>query len=249
MKKEQEMIEIKENIKNLVIEERKLQPKVGGRKLFVEFNRQGKEIGVGRDQFFEILGELGLLVRRRKSYRKTTNSNHRFNMAKNLIKFKESFKPKEVIVADITYIDTMEGFSYLSLITDIGSRKILGYCLSKSLAVEGCLEAMKMAWKELKGKNDVIHHSDRGVQYCCNGYIKYLKKRGIKSSMTEEDHVYENAIAERVNGILKDEFMLGEKLVSHEVAKKMVKEAIKIYNGKRLHMSLNYKTPNEVFVA
>jgi putative transposase len=249
IKKDEKMVEIRKKVKDLVIEERTVQPKVGGKKLYVEIKRQGEEIGIGRDKFFEILGELGLLVKRKRSYRKTTNSNHRFNRSKNLIKFKESFKPKEVVVADITYIDTMEGFSYLSLITDIGSRKILGYYLSKSLAVEGCLKALKMATKELKGAKEVIHHSDRGVQYCCNAYINYLEKKKIKSSMTEEDHVYENAIAERVNGILKDEFLLGEKLASHEVAKKMVKEAIKIYNGKRLHMSLNYKTPNEVFVA
>lgn len=243
------MIVIKERIKELVMQERKLQPKVGGRKLYREFQRQGIDIEVGRDQFFEILGGLGLLVKRKRSYRKTTNSRHSWRTYKNLIKFKESFIPGEAIVADITYIDTMEGFSYLSLITDLGSRKIIGHHLSKSLAVEGCLVAMKMAWKELKDKGKAIHHSDRGIQYCCKAYIRYLDKRGIKSSMTEEDHVYENAVAERVNGILKDEFLLGERLVSYVIAKKMVKEVIKVYNNKRLHMSLGYQTPSEVFVA
>lgn len=240
---------IKTKIKELVQAERVKQPKVGGKKLYKEFQKQGIDVEVGRDKFFEILKEHGLLVKRRRSYRKTTDSNHSWRMHKNLIKFKESFNPGEVVVADITYIETLEGYSYLSLITDVGSRKIVGYHLSKSLAVEGCLEAMKMAWQELKGKAKVIHHSDRGIQYCCKAYMKYLRKKDIVSSMTEEDHVYENAIAERVNGILKDEFLLGERIQSHTVAKKMVKEAVNMYNSKRLHMSLNYQTPNEVFAA
>jgi transposase InsO family protein len=171
-------------------------------------------------------------------------------MYKNLVKDIEISRPNQVYASDITYIRTINGFCYLSLITDMYSRKIVGYALSKSLSIEGSLKAMKMAIKGLRGKiTDLIHHSDRGVQYCSYDYTDLLKKYNIRISMTEKDHVYENALAERVNGILKDEFMLGEMMRSFDIAEKMIKQAIEIYNYERPHLSLNYEMPAIKHVA
>jgi transposase InsO family protein len=168
---------------------------------------------------------------------------------KNLIKEEEAQRPEQVFVADITYLETMEGYCYLSLITDWYSRKIMGYAVSRSLSIEGSVRALKMALRMTKNPKLLIHHSDRGIQYCSKGYTEILKKQGVRISMTEENHVYENAVAERVNGILKDELQLGEKLVSFRVAERMVKEAIQIYNEERLHMSLKYMTPAQKHAA
>ena len=140
-------------------------------------------------------------------------------------------------------------FSYLALITDLGSRKIVGWDLSQSLAIEGCQRALRMALRGVENPKTLIHHSDRGIQYCSNGYVDILHTHEIKISMTEEDHVYENAIAERVNGILKTEFLLGEKLQSFKVAKELVQQSIKIYNQQRLHTSLDYQTPAYCYAA
>ena len=209
---------------------------------------QGKKITIGRDKLFDLLRKKELLIYTKKKYAKTTNSYHRFKIYKNLIKKLKINRINYVYVSDITYISTLDGFCYLALITDVYSRKIVGYNLSKSLGIEGCLKALKMALKPLSHPEKLIHHSDRGIQYCSNAYINLLQDKRVKISMTEENHVYENALAERVNGILKNEYMLGEKLVSFKVAKELVDEAVKIYNNERPHMSLNYKTPNEVHV-
>lgn len=223
------------------------QPRVGGRKLHkmlpvIEFK-------VGRDKLFDILEKHHLLVPPLRSYRRTTNSNHRFKKHRNLIRDKEVTRPNEVFVSDITYIDTWEGFCYLVLITDLYSRKIVGWDLSNSLAIEGCQRAARMALSGIKNCTNLTHHSDRGLQFCSSGFIEILRKYNVEISMTEENHVYENAVAERVNGILKTEFSLGQKLKSLEVAKRMVEEAIKIYNHERLHTSLNYRTPAELYAA
>lgn len=244
--------QMKEKIVLLEIQNiRQRQPKVGGRKLYKMLKVNGRTKGIirGRDNLFGLLRRTGLLVRNTKKYVRTTNSYHRFRTYKNLIKEMEVTRPGQVIVSDITYIRTYEGFSYLSLITDKYSRKIIGYELSKSLSIEGSMKALQMALRNLNGLGEIIHHSDRGIQYCSKAYVKKLKKNNAKISMTEENHVYENALAERVNGILKTEFMLGEKLISFEIAKKMVDESIKTYNEERLHMSLNYLTPEQKFVA
>lgn len=217
---------------------RQRQPKVGGRKLHKMI-----DVTVGRDRLFNLLRENGLLVKRKRKYLYTTNSRHRFKKYKNLIKDKKPTGPEQQYVSDITYIDTREGYRYLSLITDRYSRKIVGHELSVSLSVEGSLKALQMAIKTVSDPERLIHHSDRGLQYCSNAYVGLLKKNKIKISMTEENHVYENAMAERVNGILKQEFLLGVKLPSHYMAKRMVKEAVQIYNEERLHMSIGYVTP------
>lgn len=229
-----------------VQEIRRRQPKIGGKKLYHKIKPIMLEMQFkfGRDRFFDFLRRHGLLIRRRKKYVKTTNSRHHFRKYSNLIKGMEISTAHQVYVADITYIQTLEGFCYLSLITDACSRKIVGYCLSRSLGIEGCIRALRMALKQIPKGAVVIHHSDRGFQYCSYDYIDLLRQKKVEISMTEQDHVYENALAERVNGILKDEFMLGETLRDYNIAQKMVKESINIYNDERPHLSLNYDTPS-----
>lgn len=243
LKRKKEEKELLEKVKSY----RKRQPLVGVRKLQKMLSNNG--IKVGRDRLFRILRKQGLLVKRKKKYIKTTNSQHRFRVHKNIIKGIKLNRPNHVYVADITYIRTKEGFSYLSLLTDKYSRKIVGYNLSRSLGVEGCLKALKMAIKELKGRKEIIHHSDRGLQYCTNIYTNMLRKNNIRISMTEENHIYENSLAERVNGILKNELLLGTEYLTYTEAKVMIKEAVDIYNNERLHLSLNYITPAVLHAA
>jgi transposase InsO family protein len=187
-----------------------------------------------------------LITRKKPSYR-TTNSFHRFYKYKNIIKDVEVTKPNQVWVSDITYIRTIKGFCYLALITDMYSRKIVGYDISNSLELKGCERALNKALYQAKSTNGLIHHSDRGIQYCSNVYTKILKRNNIAISMTEENHCYENAVAERVNGILKDEFYLDQTFDSLQHAKRATKNAINLYNEIRLHVSLDYKTPNMVY--
>lgn len=221
------------------------QPRVGTRKLHRMLNERlkGDGIEVGRDHLFELLRTRNLLIRRRRNARQTTNSRHRLNKYRNLIRDLELTRPNQVYVSDITYLETLEGFCYLALVTDAHSRKIVGYDVSRSLSIEGSLRALEMALKPLHRAMPLIHHSDRGIQYCSHAYVDLLMKHGVQISMTEDNHVYENAKAERVNGILKNEFLLGETLVSFAVAKQLVHDSIQIYNEERLHLSLNYQTP------
>ena len=234
---------------DLVSNERIDLPRGGTRKLHKALKPafNNLNIKVGRDCLFDILREHDMLIRRKKAYCKTTNSYHHFHKYNNLVKDIEVTKPNQVWVSDITYIRTVKGFCYLALITDMYSRKIVGYDISDSLELEGCLRALKMALWHVHPGQGLIHHSDRGIQYCSNQYVAKLKKRKIRISMTEENHCYENAVAERVNGILKDEFYLDQCFFSTVHASKAAKSAIEIYNNKRLHLSLGYKTPNMVF--
>lgn len=230
---------------------RQKQPRIGGRKLYRELKSFMLSIGlhIGRDRFFDFLRACGLLIERRRKYVHTTDSRHHFRTYKNLIKDIDIKTPNQVYVADITYIRTLQGFCYLSLITDACSRKIVGYNVSRSLGIEGSLEALKMALGQSDNLEGLIHHSDRGVQYCSYEYTKVLRNNKIQISMTEQNHVYENALAERVNGILKDEFLLGETLQSFKVARKMVKQAVDIYNNERPHLSINYEKPAQRHAA
>lgn len=159
----------------------------------------------------------------------------------------EITRPNQVWVSDITYIRTVKGFCYLALITDMYSRKIIGYDISNSLELKGCERALNKALYIAKDTTELIHHSDRGIQYCSNVYTQILKRNNIKISMTEENHCYENAVAERVNGILKDEFYLDQTFDSLQHAKKATKNAINLYNEIRLHLSLDFKTPDMVY--
>ena len=233
----------------LVIEERIEQPRVGTRKLYealhCSFDASG--LKVGRDKLFGILREQDMLVKRKKISCRTTDSYHRFHKYRNLVKDMTVAAPNQVWVSDITYIRTVKGFCYLALITDMFSRKIVGYDISDSLELAGCLRALKKALRTARPAANLVHHSDRGIQYCSNQYVKALKKQEIKISMTEENHCYENAIAERVNGILKDEFYLDQCFFNTRHAVMATKNAIEIYNSKRLHLSLGYKTPNMAF--
>mgnify|MGYP003625154618 CR=1 FL=1 len=239
---------LESEIVQLVHKSRRILPREGTRKLMKSLKNdfQKQHLKIGRDQLFRILRDNDLLVKRKKYSSKTTHSHHRFYKYKNIIKDVHIKRPNQVWAADITYIRTIKGFCYLALITDMHSRKIVGYDLSDSLELTGFVRALKKALYHNKGIKDLIHHSDRGIQYCSNVYTNELKRKKIAISMTEENHCYENALAERVNGILKDEFYLDQTFACAVQAKRATKNAIKLYNSKRLHLSLDYKTPNYV---
>jgi transposase InsO family protein len=240
---------VESQVIGLVKKEREIQTRIGTRKLHKELHVafEKSHLKVGRDRLFDILRSYNMLVKRKKASCKTTNSYHHFHKYNNLVKGMQVTRPNEVWVSDITYIRTVKGFCYLALITDMYSRKIVGYDISDSLELVGCLRALKKALASARPAGELVHHSDRGFQYCSNQYVAALSKRNIKISMTEENHCYENAIAERVNGILKDEFYLDQCFVNTINACVATKNAIDIYNNKRLHVSLGYKTPNMVF--
>ena len=204
---------------------------------------------MGRDKFFELLREGSLLVKRRRKYVSTTDSYHRFRVYRNLLKDRCLTKAHQGWVSDITYIRTGKDFSYLFLITDAYSRKIVGWNLSESLKIGGAVKALKMAIRQCPRPQSLVHHSDRGIQYCSKAYVGLLKRSKIKISMTQENHCYENAMAERMNGILKQEYGLDETFLTINSAGRAVKEAILSYNMDRPHWSLNMATPEQIHVA
>jgi len=212
----------------IVKQRRKSLPREGVRKLKVsldhEFNKAS--LKVGRDTLFNILRKYNMLTLRKKPSYKTTNSYHRFYKYKNIIKDLQINRPNHVWVSDITYIRTVKGFCYLALITDVYSRKIVGWDLSNSLELSGCVRALNKALYKAKNIQGLIHHSDRGIQYCSYQYTQILKRNNIAISMTEENHCYENALAERVNGILKDEFYLDQTFDNVAHAQRAAKNAI-----------------------
>ncbi|WP_082379355.1 IS3 family transposase [Pseudalgibacter alginicilyticus] len=239
-----------QQIIKIVSRKRKSLPREGVRKLIRSLDNEfyKANIKVGRDSLFSVLRKYNMLTLRKKTSARTTNSYHRFYKYNNLIKDMEITRPNQVWVSDITYIRTIKGFCYLALITDMYSRKIVGYDLSDSLELKGCVRALNKALYQTKSTKDLIHHSDRGIQYCSNVYTQVLKRNKIDISMTEENHCYENAMAERVNGILKDEFYLDQTFDNVDRAKRATKNAINLYNQIRLHLSLDYKTPNMVYL-
>ena len=234
---------------HIVKKRRKSLPREGVRKLMKSLNNdfEKQQLKVGRDTLFNVLRKNQMLTLRKKYSSRTTNSYHRFYKYKNIIKGLEVNKSNQVWVSDITYIRTVKGFCYLALITDMHSRKIVGYDLSDSLELKGCVRALNKAIYQAKDIKGLIHHSDRGIQYCSNIYTQILKRKKIDISMTEENHCYENALAERVNGILKDEFYMDQTFTNTAHAKRAVKSAINLYNEIRLHLSLDFKTPNMVY--
>ena len=229
----------------LVSEIRKDLPRSGVPQLMqllkIPFQEHG--IQMGRDALYTLLGEHGYLLRyrRRKAY--TTNSNHKYKKYPNIIKSMEILKPNTLWVSDITYIRLERSFAYLSLITDAYSRKIVGYHLQDSLHATGPIRALRMALAQRKSTHKLTHHSDRGVQYCCGDYVAVLKKEHIAISMTEKGDPYENAIAERVNGILKMELLLDSTFVTFSDAYEAVAWAVGKYNLIRPHSSCDYMTP------
>jgi putative transposase len=236
-------------IENLVVQERQKQPRIGTRKLHGLFKKTLLESGVkvGRDRFFEVLGQLGLLVRpKRTESPRTTNSYHCLPVFRNRIKDLEVKKPNEVWVVDLTYIRTEMGFLYLALLTDKMSRKIVGYHSGDTLEAEGCLQALEKALADLPEGAHPIHHSDRGTQYCCHEYVNRLTENGLSVSMTETNHCAENALAERVNGILKSEYGLGATFRCKQDARLAVDQAILLYNNRRPHTALQMRFPAEV---
>lgn len=250
--KEKIVIDLKEEmVLQLVQALRRKMPKVGGKKLYrlILPDLRKMQIKLGRDKLFDLLDRNELLIYRKKRYEKTTNSFHRFKIYDNLIKGIVPIHRDAVYVSDITYIRVEGSFCYLALITDLYSRKIVGMDISDSLNMEGSIRALKMAIKDKGDLSGLIHHSDRGIQYCSNEYTGLLTSRGILISMAEKGNPYENAVAERLNGILKEEFMLGENFKTKELAYKAVKEAIQTYNELRPHMSINYMTPNQKYSA
>lgn len=230
--------------------ERLAQPRIGTRKLHVMLAQSG--ISIGRDSLFALLRRHRMLVLPRRAYHKTTNSHHRFHCHPNLLKAGPNqvtpTRPEHVWVADITYLSTRSGDAYLSLVTDAYSRKIMGYHVDDNLRAESVALAYAKALKARHGGAPLIHHSDRGIQYCSGHYQQIHHKHQVKCSMTDGYDCYQNALAERVNGILKNELLLTTPNNLQE-ARKMVAESVAIYNKRRPHMALKYKTPDEVHRA
>ncbi len=220
--------------------------KMGAEKLLLLLSDTLKEhqIKCGRDKFYHILGAHGLLVKHRKRGPKTTDSNHFYRKFPNLIRDMHLSSAGKLWVSDITYIRTEMGFVYLSLITDAYSKKVVGWSLWPDLTSEGALNALKMAISAEGVKQGLIHHSDRGIQYCCNDYANYLKGSKIDISMTEKGDPYENAIAERINGILKHEYELVDTFTDYHTALEAVKTAINKYNNQRPHRSVDMLFPS-----
>jgi len=219
---------------------RGLMPQVGGRKLLKHL----PGLGIGRDKFFDILRNHGLLVKLRRRYTITTNSNHALPVYPNLLPEASADVPNQIWVADQTYIRLRSGFCYLSLVTDLCSRKIVGYDIAPTLEAIGPLGALRMALATVTDPRCLIHHSDRGKQYCSAQYTQLLKEHGCRISMTAPRRPDQNATAERVNGILKTEFYLDAIFNSIQDASRAIEQSIYIYNNIRLHLSLGYATPS-----
>ena len=237
-----------QNVIKLVQEIRYEQPFIGTEKIYglIKEDLEHMNIKIGRIKLNSILKEYGMLVRKKKKSVITTNSRHRFRKYPNLIKEVEISQAEQVWVADITYIRTDDGFNYLHLITDAYSKRIVGFELSDNLKAESTINALKMALKGRKYPDrKLTHHSDRGLQYCSDDYVQILIDNDIAISMTENSDPYENAIAERVNGILKHEFSIGDGFKNHLMALHEIKKSIYIYNHKRPHRSCEMLTPEK----
>ena len=232
----------------LVIEERKIQPRLGMRKLHFMLKgilvREG--VKLGRDRFLEVLREHDLLLEPKPAeYPCLTNSHHCLPVFSNQIRGVEVSKPNEVWVGDLTYVRTEMGFLYLALLTDKCSRKVVGYHCGETLEAAGCIAALKQALAGLPAGVRPIHHSDQGTQYCCHEYVNCVADHGLSMSMTETDHCAENALAERMNGILKSEYGLGGRFKTKASAYRAVDQAVHLYNTRRPHTALGYRTPQE----
>ncbi len=233
-------------LKEFVLLIRRQMPRLGTRKLY-HLLKEESNFYIGRDRLFSILRQEGLLINRKRKYTVTTNSKHWLRKYPNLIRGISLKRPEQLWVADITYIDTLDGNAYLHLVTDAYSKQIMGYELCDNMEASSTLKALEMALNRRKYKTvELIHHSDRGLQYCSKLYTDCLKENEITISMTENGDPYENAIAERVNGILKDEFGLSDKFESIMQAKKLTKQSIEIYNKLRPHLSCSMLTPNQM---
>lgn len=230
-----------------VLSVRQLMPELGTRKLYEKLHGELRGMKVGRDKLFSIMRANHMQIKKKRQYHVTTNSHHRFRKHKNLIEEMEVERPEQVWVADITYVGCRTNPMYLSLVTDAYSKKIMGFNVSNSLNAQGAVNALKMAIKDRRyPKRELIHHSDRGLQYCCDEYQETLGKHQIRTSMTEKYDPYQNAVAERVNGILKQEFIRGILIKDIKLMDRLITQSIEIYNQERPHISCHMKTPNEM---
>jgi len=223
--------------------------RIGGIKLYSELKSTMTDLGIkiGRDKFYRVLRMNNLLVPKTRRFHITTNSKHQFYKYRNLIQDKVPDRPEQLWVSDITYIKTQSGHNYLAIVTDAYSKQIMGYKLASHMKTSLCLDALKMALKNRKYKDQkLIHHSDRGLQYCNPEYTGFAEDNGLIMSMTQQYDPYENALAERINQTLKYEYELRQTIKNTTLAKKMVKKAVDIYNNKRPHWSLKMNTPNFV---
>lgn len=231
----------------LVMDIRKSMPRLGTKKSYLLLLDELKPMKIGRDKLFDILRANHLLIQPKRSYHITTNSHHRFRKHHNKILDLEINRPDQVWVSDITYIGKRDKPCYLSIVTDAYSKKIVGYYVANNMNTQSSVIALKMAIQQRKNKEvPLIHHSDRGLQYCANDYQNILSKNGILPSMTQNSDPYENAVAERINGILKQEFMIDKYNLDLKIMKKIVKESVDIYNELRPHYSNYMLTPNQM---
>jgi putative transposase len=241
-----------ELVVGLVQQERRLQPRLGTRKLYHRLKGKLVQSGVrlGRDRMFAVLRAKDLLLAPLPAqYPHTTQSYHNLPLFRNQVKETVLERPNQVWVSDLTYLRTLEGYLYLALITDKFSRKIVGYHVGDTLEAVGCVRALEHALLDLPAEARPIHHSDQGSQYCCHQYVQRLQERGLGISMTESNHCAENALAERMNGILKQEYGLGLEFGLKADARRAVDQGVRLYNTQRPHTALDYRTPAEVHQA
>lgn len=236
-------------VKQLVDRERKLLPRLGTRKIYhlIKADLQRRDIKYGRDKLFLLMRYYGLQIKPRRRYTQTTMSKHWLRKWPNIIKGKQVKQVDEVWVSDITYIKTEQGNCYLNMITDAWSRKIVGYAINDNMETSSMIEALKMAIQQKRSDQLTIHHSDRGLQYCSAEYSKLTSQYNIQLSMTDNGDPYENALAERMNRTIKEEFGIDKVLKNKQQAEQLVKESIFLYNQKRPHLALNMKTPEQVY--
>ena len=240
--------DVEQQVTELVRDKRKLLPRLGTRKVYhliAEVMKQ-KAIKVGRDKLFKVMRDNDLLIAPRRRYVQTTNSRHRYKKYPNKAKDIVVREPDQLWVSDITVIKAEDGYCYLNMVTDAYSRKIVGYAVADNMEAESMIGALRMALSQKRPLAVPMHHSDRGTQYCCALYENLMKSNNCIISMTENSDPYENALAERMNRTIKEEFGLDRIVKNKALVYKIVDEAIELYNCYRPHISLKMKTPNEV---
>ena len=230
-----------------MLAERKLLPRIGGRKTYhlIRPQLQLHSIKFGRDKLFGLLRDNDLLIKPRRRYVQTTNSKHWMRKYPNIAKKLQLIAPEQLWVSDITYLKTEEGNCYLTMVTDAYSRKIMGYSIADNMEASTVAKALQMAIKNRSFNTKLIHHSDRGLQYCSSEYVTLAQSAAISMSMTEQSDPYENALAERMNRTIKEEFCLDYQLKNKAQAYEAVRQAIWLYNNYRPHQALSLKTPQQ----
>ncbi|GGG32180.1 IS3 family transposase [Pontibacter amylolyticus] len=239
---------VEQQVKALVCEQRKLLPRLGTRKLHFKLGPQlqAKGIKLGRDKLFCLMREFDLLIGPKRRYVQTTMSRHHLRKYPNLVKGLPLTAPEQVWASDITYVRTRQGTCYVNLVTDAFSRRIMGYTAAADMEAVSMGRALVMALSAKQTTADTIHHSDRGLQYCSRHYVGLATERGLRMSMTQDSDPYENALAERMNRTLKEEFGLGNTLDSLKQVELLLKQAVELYNAHRPHLALKMKTPQQV---